>query len=158
MIFVFMTGMVLSLLAQEKTTVKAIRDPFEVKPQGAMPNCDREYRFKYKVVINSVGQFIAFLKAHQSKEELNGDFKPTQEFLLPRYTLESVGREKKNAININGLKTKVETIDLQHSTLSNTKIFILKIWFKDFGESYPWQILIKASNNGHVSVKFCAGI
>lgn len=132
-------------------------DPFEVKPQNAMPNCDKEYRFKYIDKINSVEEFIAFLKAHQSNDDLY-DFKPTQAYLLPAYTLEPAGKDTKNAINLDSLAQKVQVIDLKHSKLSNKKIFILNVWFKDFKENYPWQIMIKASNNGHVSVKFCAGI
>ncbi len=157
MFFVFINSVVFPLAAQENVTVKATRDPFEAKPEGVMPNCDKEYRFKYEVKINSVDEFIAFLKAHQSEVDLY-DFVPTQEFIVPRYILELTGKEEKNIINLDNLKANAGTIDLQHSKLSNTKIFILQIWFKDFGESYPWQILIKASNNGHVSVRYCAGI
>lgn len=152
MSFVFMGNIIFPLSAQEN------RDPFEVNPQSAMPNCDKEYRFKYETTINSIDEFIAFLKAHQSEEELSDHFKPTQEFLLPRYTLDSMNAGKKNVINLDNLKAKVETIDLQHSKLSNKKVFVLTIWFRDFEENYPWQILIKTSNNGHISVKFCAGI
>lgn len=158
MFFMLMAAMVLSLSAQENITVKAARDPFEVSPEGNMPNCDKEYRFKYETKINSIDEFITFLKAHQSEEELSDHFKPTQEFLVPHYTLDSMNAGKKNVINLDNLKAKVETIDLQHSKLSNKKVIILTIWFRDFGENYPWQILIKASDNGYVSVKFCAGI
>jgi hypothetical protein len=147
-----MSGMVLSSSAQ------VTRDPFEVNPQSAMPNCDKEYRFKYETMINSTDEFIVFLKAHQSQEVLDDHFKPTQEFLLPRYTLGSLGKDAKNVISLDILKKKVEVTDVQFSKLSNKKIFSLTIWFKDFGESYPWQISIEGSDNGYVSIKFCAGI
>ncbi|MCK9614639.1 MAG: hypothetical protein M0R48_03940 [Candidatus Omnitrophica bacterium] len=152
MIFLFIGNMGFPLPAQENN------DPFEVKPESNRPNCDKEYRFKYGVKINSADEFIGFLKAHQSERDLY-DFQPTQEFLLPRYTLEAKkNKDTENSINLDNLEAKVETIDLQHSKLSNKKIFILRVWFKDFKENYPWQILIKASDNGYFSVKFCAGI
>ncbi len=54
-------------------------DPFDKKPFEARPNCSKEYRFKYDVVINSVEEFIAFLKTHQSKGSIV-EFSPTEHF------------------------------------------------------------------------------
>lgn len=49
-------------LAEEKSVEI---DPFESIPLPAQPNCDKEYRFKFDVTINSGNEFILFLKTHQ---------------------------------------------------------------------------------------------
>jgi hypothetical protein len=136
---------------------KSVDDPFELQPAGVQPNCDREQRFKYEITLRSIDDFIALLKAHQSDQGLHG-FVPTKENLVPGYTLQSVGMENKRRISLDDLKANVAVVDVKRSTLGNKKIYILQISHQDYKEGWPWQVLITASDQGNVSVVFCAGI
>ena len=51
---IFMGSMIFPLAAQEIAVEKVISDPFELSPGAMGPNCDKEYRFKYEININSV--------------------------------------------------------------------------------------------------------
>lgn len=135
---------------------KPVDDPFLKAPAGKVSGCDREFRHGYDVVIATAEDFIAFLKSHQSGEELQG-FSPSEAGLVPGYTLQSVGKEERKRISLDDLKDKVKVLEVKKSASANTRIFILQISHDDYDEGWPWQLLITASNHGQVSVVYCPG-
>lgn len=136
----------------KQNVVWGSEDPFESSPYERMPNCDAEYRFKFEVAINSIDEFILFLKNQQFKGALV-DYKPTENKLIPSHTA-----SENLEINLDKLKTKVKVIGISSSSLSNKRIYVLYINNGDFNTGWPWQIAIKMSDKGYVSVYYCAGI
>ena len=128
--------------------VYAADDPFAKPPAKAAPNCGQEYRLKYDVQINSVDEFIAFLKNHQSKEASfdnpqQDNFVPLE---LPEYNF---------TLELDKLKDKVRTIEVTNIFASNKIVYELALG--GFCATGPWDIVIRMSNNGDVSIRHCAG-
>jgi hypothetical protein len=122
--------------------------PFDEAPTSSSPNCDAEQRFKFDGNINSQNEFITLLKKYQYEGEMK---RPTKEGLIPSEVLEQ-------KIRLDKFTSKV-TIETSKSDCSNEKFFSLIISDKDFSESgWPWQIVIKISETGYISIKQCAGI
>ena len=136
----------------KQNVILSSEDPFENPPYKSMPNCDAEYRFKFEVAINSIDEFIAFLKNHQFKGALV-DYKPVENKLIPSHTA-----SENLEINLDKLKTKVKVVDIPSSSLLNKRIYTLYINNGDFKTGWHWQIAIKMSDKGYVSVYYCAGI
>jgi hypothetical protein len=133
----------------------AVSDPFEVAPQKNVPNCDREYRFKYDIEIKSADDFISFLQKHQ-----DGDldsYKPERDKVIPLRAYDSMG--KKMVIDLEKVKDYVKVLEVERSMLSNTKIYKLDITHKDYDKDmWPWLITVQMSDKGCFSVIYCAGI
>lgn len=133
----------------------AIADPFEALPQKSMPNCDREYRFKYDIEIKTVDDFIIFLQKHQ-----NGDmdsYKPARDMLIPLHTYDSMGNKLR--IDLEKVGQYVKVLEVEKSMLSNTRIYKLEITYKAYDKNcWPWSITVQMSDKGCVCVIYCAGI
>jgi hypothetical protein len=130
--------------------------PFEKPPSGIGGNCDLEYRFKADTKIESADEFIQFLKNHQYNGNLS-NYKPTILELLPNRTSLNIQTHLNSQINLDLLKGNV-IITTSKALFSNEKIFILEIKNQDFNDSYPWSLTIKMSENGYISLQYCAGI
>ncbi|MFA5116709.1 MAG: hypothetical protein WC486_05450 [Candidatus Omnitrophota bacterium] len=131
-----------------------IADPFEDLPGKPLPDCDKEYRFKYDVEIKNVDDFIALLKSCQFEGDFVG-YKPEREKLIPRYTFNTQG--KKLTIELNDFKAGVKVYDIGRSLLSNKKLYKLEITYQYFDkEMWPWWLTVQASDKGCVSVVYCA--
>ena len=158
--FACLTSTILNASEISKYPKQPIKDLFENPPSGSKPNCNEEYRFKYDAEINSIDEFIGFLKKYQFEGELFS-YVPTKDKLIPMYTYpnESESFGDKIKIDLDRLKTKVEILEIKDSKLLNKKIYKLDITDNDFSSyGWPWGIFIEMSNQGHVSIVFCAGI
>lgn len=132
----------------------AIPDPFEALPQKSMPNCDKEYRFKYDVEIKTVDDFMLFLLKHQDGEL--DSYKPVREKLIPSQMFDSLGKKQK--VDLEKVRQFVKVLDVEKSMISNTKIYKLDITYKDYDkDSWPWSIAVQMSDKGCVSVVYCGG-
>lgn len=119
--------------------------PFEYPPKSAGGNCDQEYRFKFDTKINSVDEFIQFLKDHQYEGNLVRGYIPTKENLIPSHATYIIGPNSPPGpqnesmippINLDELKDNV-TIERSKAIFSNEKIYCLIISGENFNDSYP---------------------
>ncbi len=124
--------------------------PFGEPPfQGGM-NCGPEQRFRFSVNIGSADDFVDFLKDHQV-EVFFTDSAITEDGLIPLRGLDG------KIVNMESLKEKI-TVETSKAILSCERIYSIDFGWTDFNESYPWNVWIRASETGHVSVRVCAGI
>lgn len=141
-------------------------DPFDTPPAGVVPNCSQEYRFRYNCNIRSSEAFIGFLKKHQEGEKYPDV--PTEDTLIPMYLKhdpflapsKNVLTDKpKIKIEIDKVKTKVKILEINNSSRANNKIYEVAFGWGDFPGSgpYAWRIIIRMSDRGDVSVRYCAG-
>jgi hypothetical protein len=140
--------------------------PFEYPPETIGDNCDKEYRFKFETSINSVDSFIQFLKEHQYNGSLVGGYSPSTNQLIPSHAAFVIGhngssnppnRSSIPPINLDTLKANV-IVENSKAIFSNERIYTLKITNEIFNDDWPWMLLVKISETGYVSVRFCAGI
>jgi len=149
-------------------TVKlyAFDDPFDTPPADVARNCSREYRFRYNEIIRSPEAFIEFLKKHQGGKEFPDV--PTKDTLIPMYLKHDpflalnktvVTDKSKIRIEIDKVKTKVNISEIRNSARGNSRIYELAFGWGNFPGSgpYAWRIIIRMSDRGDVSVRYCTG-
>jgi len=131
--------------------------PFENPPIGAGGNCGPEYRFKVDTKIQSVSEFIQFLKNHQYEGNLTSDYEPTINELIPSNTSYNIQTKLTSPIDLDELEANV-TIMESNAIFSNEKIYTLVIGNQDFSDNWPWRLTIRMSETGYISIKHCAGV
>ncbi|MBE3128310.1 MAG: hypothetical protein IMZ43_03565 [Thermoplasmata archaeon] len=131
--------------------------PFENPPTGAGGNCGLEYRFKVDTKIQSVSEFIQFLKDHQYEGNLTSDYEPTINKLIPDHTSPNTQTKLSSPIDLVVLEANA-TITKSNAIFSNEKIYTLVIENQDFGDNWPWRLTIRMSETGYISIKHCAGV
>jgi len=131
--------------------------PFENPPTGTGGNCGPEYRFKFDTKIQSVDEFIQFLKDHQYVGNLTSDYEPTINELIPNHTSLDIQTGSSSPINLDELEANV-TIMESNAIFSDENIYTLVIENQNFGENWPWRLIIKMSEAGYISIKQCAGV
>jgi hypothetical protein len=131
--------------------------PFENPPTGTGGDCGPEYRFKVDAKIQSVSEFIQFLKAHQYKGNLTSNYEPTINELIPNNTPYNSQTKMSSPIDIDALEDNV-TIMESNAIFSNEKIYTLVIENQNFGDNWPWRLTIRMSETGYISIKYCAGV
>ena len=147
------------------TGLYAFDDPFDSPPANLIRNCSEEYRFKYTDNITTPEAFIEFLKKHQGGNKYFTV--PTKERLIPKYVehdpsfdvnAKAEADESKIKVDLNRLTKRVEIIELQNSMHMNKKIYRLSFgWGIYSGDPYAWRISVQMSDNGDVSIQYCAG-
>jgi hypothetical protein len=161
-IIIFILSALMCLISTE---LYALEDPFDSPPVNSIRNCSGEYRFKFNENIQTPEEFIEFLKKHQ---EGNKFFNvPTKDRLIPMYVERdpsSVAHPKadmdKSKIKVEpgNLKKFIEILDIENSLRLNKKIYKLSFgWGIYSGHPYAWRITITMSDNGDVSIRYCAG-
>ena len=130
--------------------------PFENPPTGTGGNCGPEYRFKVDTKIQSVDEFIQFLKYRQYEGNLTSDYEPTINEIIPDHTSLNIQTGLSSPINLDELEANV-TITESNAIFSNEKIYTLAIENQNFDENWPWRLTIKMSETGYISIKYCAG-
>jgi hypothetical protein len=157
---------ILSALSCFVTTVSyALDDPFDSPMAKAIRNCSGEYRFKYDEKITTAEAFIEFLKDHQGGNKyLNA---PTKDRLVPMYvegrpgstvTAKAGTDKSKIKVDLDLLKKRIKVFEIQNSLRKNKKIYKVSLgWGLYSGQPYAWRIAIQMSDNGDVSVRYCAG-
>jgi hypothetical protein len=154
-----------ALMCLISTELYALEDPFDSPPVNSIRNCSGEYRFKYNENIQTPEEFIEFLKKHQ---EGNKFFNiPTKDRLIPmcvEHDPSSVAHTKadmdksKIKVDPDKLKKFIEIIDIQNSLRLNKKIYKLSFGWGIYScHPYAWRITIAMSDNGDVSIRYCAG-
>ena len=154
-----------ALMCLTATELYALEDPFDSPPVNSIPNCSREYRFKYAENIKTPEEFIEFLKKHQ---EGNKYFSvPTKDRLIPMYVEHGPGSganpkvdmdKSKISVDLDKLKKYIEIFEIQNSLRMNEKVYRLSFgWGIYSGHPYAWRITIQMSDNGEVSIRYCAG-
>ena len=144
----------------------AFDDPFDTPPEDVVRNCSQEYRFRYNENIRTPEAFIEFLKKHQGGEKYPDA--PTEDTLIPMYlerdTLFAPNKnvvtdKSKIKVKLDKLKTKVKILEINNSSRTNNKIYELAFGWGDYPGSgpYAWRIIIRMSDRGDVSVRYCAG-
>ncbi len=147
------------------TGLYAYDDPFDSPPANVIRNCSEEYRFKYTDNITTPEAFIEFLKKHQGGNKYFNV--PTKARLIPMYVerdpssvvnIKADRDKSKIIIDLNKLKKRVEILELQNSLRMNKKIYRLSFgWGIYSGAPYAWRIMVLMSDNGDVSIRYCAG-
>jgi hypothetical protein len=131
--------------------------PFENPPTGAGENCGSEYRFKVDTKIQSVDEFIQFLRDHQYEGNLTSDYEPTINELIPDHTSQNIQTGLSSPINLDELEANV-TIMESNAIFSNEKIYTLVIENQNFGDNWTWRLTIRMSETCYISIKHCAGV
>jgi hypothetical protein len=147
------------------TSSYALDDPFDSPPASSIRNCSGEYRFKYAEKITTAEAFIEFLKNHQGGNRYLDA--PTKDRLIPMYVkghpgsavTTKAGMDKSEIkVDLDILKKRVEVFEIQNSLRKNKKIYKVSFgWGLYSGHPYAWRIAIQMSDNGDVSVRYCAG-
>jgi len=144
----------------------AFDDPFDTPPKDVMPNCSQEYRYRYNESIHSSEAFIAFLKKHQGGEKYPDA--PLGDTLIPMYLEHDplfapnknvVTNKSKIKVELDKVKTKVKILEINNSSRTNNRIYELAFGWGDYPGSgpYAWRIIVRMSDRGDVSVRYCAG-
>lgn len=159
------TAILSVLLCFITTGTYALDDPFDSPPVNIIRNCSWEYRFNYTENIRTPEAFIEFLKKHQGGNKYFNV--PTKGRLIPMYVEHdpsSVANTKvdmdklKITVDLDKLIKRVEILDIQNSLRKNTKIYRLSFgWGIYSGHPYAWRIMIRMSDNGDLSIRYCAG-
>ena len=154
-----------ALMCLTATMLYALDDPFDSPPVNSIRNCSGEYRFKYDEDITTPEAFIEFLKEHQAGNKYFTV--PTEDRLVPRYVEQDPGsvpntkadRDKsKIKVDLDNLIKRIEILEIQNSLRMNKKIYRLSFgWGIYSGHPYAWRITIQMSDNGDVSIRYCAG-
>ena len=153
-----------ALMCLITTGLYALDDPFDSPPVNVIRNCSREYRFKYTENITTPEAFIEFLKEHQGGNRYFNV--PTRDRLIPMYvehdpnsSVNTVGMDKsKIRVDLDKLKKWVKILEIQHSLRMNKKIYRVSFgWGIYSGHPYAWRIMVQMTDNGDVSIRYCAG-
>ena len=154
-----------ALLCLITTGLYASDDPFDSPPGHVIPNCSGEYRFKYNEKIATPEALIEFLKKHQGGNKYFNV--PTKDRLVPMYVEADPGsaanakadmEKSKIEVDLDQLKKWVEISEIQNSLRMNKKVYRLSFgWGIYSGHPYAWRITIQMSDNGEVSIRYCAG-
>ena len=131
--------------------------PFENLPEGSSGNCGPEYRFKVDTKIDSTEAFLQFLKNHQYSGNLTSTYEPTISKLIPNRTSFDTKTQLSSPINLDLFRSEV-TVSISKAIFSNEKIYTLVIKNQDFSDNWPWSLTIKMSENGYISIRYCAGV
>ncbi len=144
----------------------SIIDPFNRSPKESFPNGNETY-FKYDIEINSIDDFLAFLKDHQDFGILHPDYDspvkfnyPTKEKLLPGYIFHNSKKFPDIKLELDNYKGKIKTLKVTDSSHQNKLLYVLEINRSDFKEKVNienWNIRIQMSNNGNLSYTFIMG-
>jgi hypothetical protein len=130
--------------------------PFENPPTGIGGNCGPEYRFKADTKIQSVSEFIQFLKDHQYEGNLTSGYEPTINRLIPDHTSYNIQTKLSSPIDLDALEANV-TIMESNAIFSNEIIYTLIVENQDFNDNWPWSLTIRMSETGYISIKHCSG-
>ncbi len=150
----------------KKKIISEVIDPFNNPPPKNIPNSS-EVNFKYDVTINTVEDFMKFLKDHQDSGILHSDHDspkqfqyPTKKNLLPKYIFHNSKFYPEIKLELDNFKSKIEIQNVKDSKHNNKKLYIMHIGRFDFKEKVNienWNIKITISNNGHLSYRFTMG-
>ena len=134
--------------------------PFTSPPSDRVPNCSREYRFKYNKEINNKEDFISFLEKHQYNGTLYHNYEPNYSNLIPDKIQKKMIADNQTLDNHIKVDEFIDYVSIETSNalFSDEKIYTLSISNNYFNDSWPWFLQIKMSEKGHVSIKYCAGV
>ena len=145
-----------ALMCLITTELYALDDPFDSPPVNFIRNCSGEYRFKYTENIATPEAFLEFLKKHQGGNKYFNV--PTKDRLIPMYVEHDPGSVANIKVDLDKLKKRVEILEIQNSLRMNKKIYKVSFgWGIYSGHPYAWRITIQMSDNGDVSIRYCAG-